>query len=663
MNKIISYVKKYPLWGVAVVLIGIVVAFIDIEWLRRCYMMVGTFISAVATVCMACIAYEGNKQGKENAKIAKASAEAAQRQAEAATEQTKAIQQQIEISKQQAEAAKQQVDIAKKELEETQKQREEIYRPRLIVYFAETAPFTFGLVVENVGNAPTWNIRITVRLPWEQDKSDKEQTGFPRNSFESRLGYLAPGKKEVLTKDKKINFYTCTPIQLFLMHTKPTVVNFEYHGSRQPLFEKTSTDLYLSNQIETIDFDVSKLQQPEGVFDYLQHFIDCFKQNPISLVTKNLSQDWRYALFLAQRIHNEKLDCGLTALICNDFINANVKIEEDIKLLKETEAKNFYHAQLCPPGNLHAFPLHFLIMHFYIKNRYNILKEYLESPEASKREDFVVLSGMRQEKHIRKDVEDFLREIEKVLNKEDLLENKLYNLFKMFQDGEWNGWAYCYGEGQISPKLPMPQAAHVIISPLFQTLDISPLFQTLDLSLLLSEPSLFLSTVREEMRNDKPRPTPEETNAVCCLLIAWSELKVLYDNDNFDNVFSLDWYLEELGYLLVYLKKVENPRKKEELYTVLERFAVSLFRETADLCSVNTRLHYAPYHHNQCKLQTVKDMEASTKVYAPQYGFMKSDFKPSCHMMAFCELDEFFNTNKALVDETMQDAGKYFKDR
>ena len=595
---------------------------------------------------MAIIAYQSNQQNKVDI-------EASQRQAEAATEQTKAIQQQIEISKQQAEAAKQQVDIAKKELEEAQKQREEMYRPRLIVYFAETAPFTFGLVVENVGNAPTWNIRITVRLPWEQDKSDNEQTGFSKNTFESRLGYLAPGKKKVLTKDKKINFYTCTPIQLFLMHTKPTVVNFEYHGSRQALFEETFSDLYLSNQIETIDFDVSKLQQPKGVFDYLQHFVDCFRRNQISRVTKNLSQDWTYALFLAQRVRNEKLDLDLTALICNDFVNANVKIERDIKLLKETEAKNFYHAQPSYLSWLHAFPLYFLIMHFYIKNLYNILKEYLESPEASKREDFVVLSKMRPEKHIRKDMEDFLREIEKVLNKEDFLEGKLYNLFKMFHDGGWNGEIYYYGKRLITPGLPMPQTDLQIVSSHFQELE----HGSYNLSLLLSEPSLFLSTVQKEISNGEPRPTPKETNAVCCLLIAWSELKVLYDNNNFDNVFLLDQYLEDLVNLLVYLKKVENPRKKEELYTVLKQFAVSLFQDTADLCSVNPRSHYAPYYTNQYnKLQAVKDMEASTKVYAPQYGFMKSDFKPSCHMMAFCELDEFFNTNKALVDETMQDA-------
>lgn len=150
MNKVTPYIKKHPFFGVAVVLIGIVVAFIGIEWLRRflnskgctisvaeCYMTVGTFISAVATACMAWIAYDGNKQSKENAKIAKASADATQKQADAAIQS----------------------------LQEAQKQREEAYRPRLLVYFERKHMNSLRLLVKNVGGSSAYHIKVKCEAP------------------------------------------------------------------------------------------------------------------------------------------------------------------------------------------------------------------------------------------------------------------------------------------------------------------------------------------------------------------------------------------------------------------------------------------------------------------------------------------------------------------
>lgn len=179
MNKVTPYIKKHPFFGAAVVLIGGV--FICIEYGRRllnsrgcgisvsdCYMTVGTFISAVATACMACIAYEGNKRGKENAKIAKASADAAQKQADAAIQS----------------------------LQEAQKQRKEMYRPKLVVYTEEPLKpheslHGYQIEIENIGNTPAYNIAIQI----ENTSMDGEKLFNEK----IKLACLKHGDKKVLT--------------------------------------------------------------------------------------------------------------------------------------------------------------------------------------------------------------------------------------------------------------------------------------------------------------------------------------------------------------------------------------------------------------------------------------------------------------------------------
>ena len=256
MNKIISYIKKHPFFRSLLVFIGIVIAFIGIEWLRRflnskgcdisvaeCYMTVGTFISAVATVCMACIAYDGNKQGKENAKIAKASAEAAQRQAEAATEQTTAIQQQIEISKQQSSAAQQQAKVAILSLEEAKKQREDAWRPRLVVYFERKHEHVLHLVIRNIGDETAWIHEVKTEASYltrrMQPPCWKLLEGFTNSRIE-----LKPGQKIFFCNSFNDitynNFCTLSPLEKALMEDEPLKITLKYKNIAGKRYEDTT---------------------------------------------------------------------------------------------------------------------------------------------------------------------------------------------------------------------------------------------------------------------------------------------------------------------------------------------------------------------------------------------------------------------------------------
>ena len=212
MNKIISYIKKHPFLGVAVVFIGGV--FICIECGRRllnsrgcgisvaeCYMTIGTFISAVATACMAWIAYEGNKQNEENAKIAKASADAAQKQADAAIQS----------------------------LQEAQKQREEEYRPRLVVYFVGDPKDAFGdLIIENIGKTSAYNAEISCDSFVFLKEKPRKRSYFP------------PGRKEILER-RYLNFGDRSITNHKKLHLK---LRYTDHNKKQ--FEE-SVEVFFSN--------------------------------------------------------------------------------------------------------------------------------------------------------------------------------------------------------------------------------------------------------------------------------------------------------------------------------------------------------------------------------------------------------------------------------
>ena len=373
MNKIISYIKKHPFLGAAVVFIGGV--FICIEY-GRCFpnskgcdisvaQYIGTFISAVATACMAWIAYEGNKQNEENAKIAKASADAAQKQA----------------------------DTAIQSLQEAQKQREEAWRPRLIVHFERKPLFALQLIVENVGNAPAYDVDVSVKAPWEPYKKN-EAVFLIWHTLKQKCAYLACGEKVVLTHNEWNNFYTCTPIQLFLMQVKPLEVNLKYHGgTREKPFEETPK-IYLSDQVSgTTDqtgfppFLSLENQSSNACRKYIEAFLRLFEHYPafdfsIPKYIENVTRDLVYIQDLLKETRTSSQCAHPDVYGIFKHYNAFIeKIEKQIGQFNE-ERGFFYNIPNRFFCRASEYALELLLPHLYNKVYFLLEKQIREHPDT-----------------------------------------------------------------------------------------------------------------------------------------------------------------------------------------------------------------------------------------------------------------------------------------
>ncbi len=341
VSKAVSFAGNRPIFG-KIRLYGIAAG--SFYLLKRIGCSAGECCMTMATICMAWIAYKGNKQSEENTKIAKASADAAQKQAEAASEQTKAIQQQIEISKQQAEAAKQQATIAIQSLEEAQKQREETYRPRLLVYFEKKHDFKLQPVVKNVGNMPARSIDIQTTTSWLKHKM--ETTGLPKIKEYPNKCWRDCTLSEILCSlnrsvpylqcDREIcfgNILPLSPVQLFLMHAEEFCINAQYgypYKENKKRFNETFP-LYLSNIVfneteETVvpSFERADNEKPDDIYAYIKDFLALC----LPPMATNLAKDYA------------------TAISCNfvqdlDFVSSVLENNSEAEPEKTGSAENY----------------------------------------------------------------------------------------------------------------------------------------------------------------------------------------------------------------------------------------------------------------------------------------------------------------------------------
>ena len=245
VSKTVSFAGNRPIFG-KIRLCGITAGSFCL--LKGIGCSAGECCMTIATACMAWIAWQGNKQSRENIKIAQASAEAAQKQAEAATEQTKAIQQQIEISQQQAKAAEKQADAAIQSLQEAQKQREEMYRPQLRVYFERENRYSLKLLVKNVGKSPAYHIKVKCEAPWLKRRFKPDSWEYLNSDGAPFYTELRPGQEISLRCLNCLNsgeigknydnFLAVSKTEKYLMEAQPLNITIGYDKNDKNSDEK-----------------------------------------------------------------------------------------------------------------------------------------------------------------------------------------------------------------------------------------------------------------------------------------------------------------------------------------------------------------------------------------------------------------------------------------
>ena len=651
MNKMISWTGEIVLLAV---LVGVFCLLKQLGCpLNACCMITVTLATAI-------IAYQNKQQNKVGI-------EASQRQAEAATEQTKAIQQQIEISKQQANAAKQQADIARKELEEAQKQREEAYRPRLVVYFEKKNDFTLQLVIENVGNAPAYDIDVSVKAPWEPYQTDGETT-LVWNTLEPKCTYLTAKGKTVMRYNGWSNFYNCTPIQLFLMQVKPLEATLQYSGgTREKPFTETH-ELYLSDGIiaDTTDQTVSPPFQPPAepspyaCREYIKAFLKLFEHGPdfnflIPKHIENVTRDLVYTYSCIEEIRKSSR-CAQSDKIqkifdqFNDFIK---KIKEQIEKFNE-DMKSFYN--ISPAEELgfvcyKAYPLELLLPHLCNKV-YFVLKEQIDKhPDKSlsiSKQEYVNVATYKPE-----EIKKLLEEVDQVRKTNGKLWEKINTIFKILGDKQIVRDETCKHLDIPDKKDLLDKAEHLCKS-VEEFLNEKSSDKKLKLDLWISKPSLIPKERIFKSKDiyGKSCISEDKFYTLFHIYIVCKELRHILEH--LYNLNSLNHHLKNIEHILNFGKKIHID-KKAYLEQALMELAIKLSNEIPVAIFIDPTQHwfYPPATKGfECdKRQSAVEVNKavnSMQLFNPEYEISCMNINFSLFLDTSPILQTFFEKHKEL---------------